>query len=187
MDNRTGRVRAYLGCSLDGFIAGPNNTLDWLAADYSAPAALPRSPDYLEFEAFMASVGCLLMGRTTYDIVAAMEAWPYGQVPVLVATHRPLTGQPATVSAAAGTLPELLARAHALADGGDIYLDGSTIVRQALQADLLDALVLTQVPVLLGAGTRLFDTLPAPRRLQFSAAAASGGGLLQLHAQVLHD
>lgn len=185
MADACGRVRAYLGCSLDGFIAGPDNALDWLAADHARPGDLPAAPDYIPFEAFMGTVGCLLMGRTTYDVVAAMDGWPYGACPVLVATHRPITGAPATVSTMAGTLPALVAQARQLADGRDIYLDGGTVVRQGIQAGVVDELVLTWLPLLLGAGTRLFDDLEQPYPLQFTAAAASGSGLLQVRVRPL--
>ncbi|HIE5094414.1 dihydrofolate reductase family protein [uncultured Stenotrophomonas sp.] len=59
------------------------------------------------------------------------------------------------------------------------------MVRQAVQAQLLDELVLTWLPVLLGGGVRLFDVLPEPVALQFSAAAAAGNGPLQLRARLL--
>lgn len=59
------------------------------------------------------------------------------------------------------------------------------MVRQAVQAQLLDELVLTWLPVLLGGGVRLFDVLPEPVALQFSAAAPAGNGPLQLRARLL--
>ncbi|WMJ68963.1 dihydrofolate reductase family protein [Stenotrophomonas sp. 24(2023)] len=180
-----GRVRAYLGCSLDGFIAGPDNALDWLGADYARAGDIAAAHDYLSFDTFMGSVGCLLMGRTTYDVVAGMEAWPYGPCPVLVATHRPIDAAPPTVMPRAGALPALVAQARQLAQGRDVYLDGGTLVRQGLQAGIVDELVLTWLPLLLGAGTRLFDGLEQPHHLQFGAAAASGTGLLQVHIRPL--
>ena len=109
-------------------------------------------------------------------------AWPYGDTPVLVATHRPLEPAAPTVAAVQGSLPELITLAHAAAAGGDIYLDGGTLVQQALNTGLLDELTITWLPVVLGAGVRLFEDLQGSHRLQFTGRAASGGGLVQLTA-----
>ena len=84
----TSRVRVYLGCSFDGFIAGPNDDLSFLHAPAPEGSPDPADSDALGFEDFMAQVGAMLMGRKTYEIVAAMGVWPYGVTPVLVATHR---------------------------------------------------------------------------------------------------
>jgi dihydrofolate reductase len=79
---RRGKVRVFIACSLDGFIAGPSDELEWLFDHGDAEDT---------FGPFMAEVGALLMGRNTFDVVCAMDApWAYGEVPVLVATSRPL-------------------------------------------------------------------------------------------------
>lgn len=72
--------RVYMAQSLDGFIAGPNGELDWLAAIDN-----PEGSD-LGFAEFMASVDALLMGRNTFEVVAAFDAWPYDK-PVFVASN----------------------------------------------------------------------------------------------------
>lgn len=90
----TGRVRAYLGVSLDEHIAGLDDELGWLeeAPDRRATAPPPTlGSEAIGYERLMADVGALLMGRRTFDVVAGFEGgWPYGDLPVLVATHRPL-------------------------------------------------------------------------------------------------
>lgn len=174
-----------MGSSLDGYIAAPDHGLEWLSADHARAGDLPASPDYLDYPRFIAGIGCLLMGRTTYDVVAAMPEWPYAGLTVLVASHRPLHDAPDGVQVAHGHISELVERARTLAAGKDVYVDGGAMVRQAVQAQLLDELVLTWLPVLLGAGVRLFDVLPEPVALQFSAAAAAGNGPLQLRARLL--
>ena len=70
-----GPVRAFIACSLDGFIAGPDGDLDWLPSDATA------GEDY-GFGAHMAATGALLMGRATYDSIAERGwDWPYGDAP----------------------------------------------------------------------------------------------------------
>ena len=165
-----------MACSMDGFIAGPDDDLAWLSE--GAPA--PTDPtDALGFDAFMAQVGAMLMGRRTYEVVAAMGAWPYGDTPVLVPTHRPLDPVVPTVRAIEGDIRELVAQATEAAGDNDVYLDGGTLIRQALNEGLVDELCMTLVPILLGDGIRLFDGLNGRTRLAFTEHH-SLGGMVQL-------
>lgn len=171
-----GRVRVYMACSLDGFIAGPNEELDWL--EHGAPA--PDAPTQaLGFAEFMAQVGAMLMGRNTHDLVKRFGAWHYGEIPVLVATRRELDPAAPSVRAVQGDIGELIAQAKAAAGEGDVYLDGGDVVRQALEADLVDELCITMVPMLLGEGIPLWRGLG--RRIPLQAVDhRSFGGMVQL-------
>lgn len=154
----TSRVRVYMACSIDGFIAGPDDDLSWL----SPPAGVtdvPPPTEALEFDGFIAQVGCMLMGRRTHDVVAGFGDWAYGDLPVLVPTHRPLHGAAPTVRAVSGTIEQLIDSAKQVAGDKDVYLDGGNLIRQALDADLVDEMVITTVPTLLAGGTSLFEGL----------------------------
>ena len=132
----------------------------------------------------MTDVGAMLMGRRTYDVVASMDIpWPYGDTPVLVATHRPLTDPPASVRAISGDIDTLVRAAQACAGEKDVYLDGGALVRSALEAGLVDELTLTMLPVVLGEGVRLFDGLSAPLSLEFTGHHDAGLGMVQLNAR----
>ena len=86
--NPAARVRAFLAMSLDGFIAGDDDDLSWLP---EPPYEDAGSAGALTWERFMDDVGALLMGRGTYDVVRSFDVeWPWGDRPVLVATHREL-------------------------------------------------------------------------------------------------
>jgi len=124
------RVRVYLGCSLDGCIAGPDHDLGFLET-YGPDAAEEVGAEALGFEAFLDEVGVLLMGRRTYQVLLDHDAWPYGDRPVLVATNRSLPAAPAggDARAVAGPIEELLAEAKRVASGRDVYLDGGDLVR----------------------------------------------------------
>ena len=161
------RVRVYMACSLDGFIAGPDDDLSWLAPSEPPPEGPPPATDALEFDGFMAQVGSMLMGRRTHDVVAAMGVWPYGDMPVLVATTRPLQPAAPTAHSVRGDIGALIAQAKEAAGDKDVYLDGGNLIRQALDAGLVDELCITFVPILLGDGIRLFDGLAGRTRLQF--------------------
>lgn len=182
------RTIAYLATSVDGFIAGPDDDLDWLSAPrtsglpVAAGAWAAREAGGLGFEDFLARVGCLLMGRRTYDVVAAFDGpWPYGDLPVRVATTRPLTDAGATVTTVDGEIAQLVADAVAAASGKDVYVDGGRMVRATLAAGLLDDLVVTMLPVVLGEGVRLFDATVGPTDLTVVDVAKYGDGFVQVH------
>ena len=178
------RVRVYMGCSFDGCIAGPNHDISWLNQSYASQGDLDPDTNALSFQEFMSQIGCMLMGRSTYDVVEQFGEWHYGETPVLVATRRPLTPMANSIQTVAGSIDELISRAKAAAGEKDVYLDGGDLVRQAMQAELVDEITITFLPVLLGRGIRLFDDLDARTRLQFSNQAVHEGGMLQVTARV---
>ncbi|MFT5681808.1 MAG: dihydrofolate reductase [Myxococcota bacterium] len=164
------RVRVYMACSLDGFIAGPDDDLSWL----EPPADAPPPTGGIEFEPFMAQIGVMIMGRRTHDVVAGFGQWAYGETPVLVATRRPLTPAAPTVRAVSGDIAAIIEQARAVAGEKDIYLDGGDLIRQALNAGLIDELIITIIPILLGDGIRLFDGIAQRTSLEFVAHHAYG-------------
>jgi len=178
------KLRVYMACSLDGFTAGPEHDLAWLEENYGRPGDPEPDAGALRFDAFLSQVGALLMGRTTYDVVGGMDVWPYQDRPVVVATSRPLSFARPTVESASGKIEALVERAKTLAAGKDVYIDGGNLIRQALEASLVDEITLTIVPVLLGQGTRLFDTQSLRTKLHFVAHHTFENGLVQIRADV---
>ncbi len=174
------RVRVYMACSLDGYVAGVNDDLSWLVRDHSALGDLPADEQAVRFETFMSEVGVMLMGRTTYDVVAGFDEWPYGQTPILVATRRPLVSRFESVEAVSGSISDLVKEARRRAGERDIYVDGADLVRQAVDAGLVDELIITYVPYLLTQGTPLFLGLKSQHELQVVSHRMFDGGLLQV-------
>ena len=179
------RVRVYLGCSLDGCIAGPEHDLSFLT-EYAPPPDTPTGGG-LGFEEFLGQVGALLMGRRTYQVLLDYDAWHYGDRPVLVATHHPLPPAPRGGTAWAVQVPitELVAEAKAAAGDKDVYLDGGDLVRQGLDAGLVDELCLTFLPVILGRGIRLWEGLQKRSDLQLDPPTTHGQGMVQITGRVL--
>jgi len=162
----------FIASSLDGFIAGPEDELDWLDFDGEIDDT---------FTPFFADVGAMLMGRRTYDVVSGFEGdWPYGDTPVLVATSRPLDGTIPTVRAVSGDVTEMLATARDAAAGRDVYLDGGELIRSALEADLVDEMTITMIPVVLGAGRPLFAGVGNRHDLELISSRPIGSGLVEL-------
>ncbi|MEE2037659.1 dihydrofolate reductase family protein [Nocardiopsis sp. CT-R113] len=162
---------AFLGCSLDGFIAGPNDELDWLTVF-----------DNTGYEDFFASVDALAMGRGSYDVMRAMAQDHYRGRPIHVLSttlaagpHPDMGRSPVTVH------PDIPALQKALADAGvrRVYADGGRTVQAFLAAGLLSDLTVTRVPVLLGRGIPLFGPDPGPLRPHLVSSHATDQGAVQ--------
>lgn len=150
---------AFMALSLDGFIADEHGAIDWLN-DHPAPDN--PEEDY-GFAAFISEVDGMIMGRSTFDQVMGFNIWIYGDLPVTVLTHSPLgpiKPEEARVHRRAGT-PEELVQGLSQQGQSHLYIDGASVVQQFLTANLLDRIILTQVPTILGKGIQLFkDPLP---------------------------
>lgn len=170
------RLRVFIACSLDGFIAGPDHDLSWL------PDPPEGTDEDYGWNGFIQDIGCLLMGRGTYDAVEAMEGveWPHTERDTLVVTHRPLENAPPRVFAASGDIVSLVAQAKERAAGKDVYIDGGDLIRQALDAGLVDEMIVSVCPTILGAGHALFAGARRRHSLVLEAAREMPGGLVQL-------
>ena len=155
-------AHVFIATSLDGFIARPDGSLDWLMR---AQAAAPAGEDF-GYAAFMAGIDALVMGRKTFETVLGFDPWPYPGRPVHVMSRSTTVKIPDAlgplVQPSGETPAELLQR---LARTGvrRCYLDGGELIQSFLHADLVDRMTLTTVPVLLGSGRQLFGALPADR------------------------
>ena len=151
-------VRVFIATSRDGFIAGPDDDLSWLPDGHGGE-------DY-GYEAFMADTSAIVMGRRTHDVVQGFGIdWPYGDTPVFVVTSRPLETEEPSVQAVSGTPAEILARVREVTDGG-VYVDGGEVIRQFLDADLIDEATITVIPVDIGEGVSLFASDAQRQRLR---------------------
>ena len=183
-----GLVMGYLATSLDGFIAGPHDELAWLQEPRISGLPLAAGPwadresDGLEFDEFLAGVGCVVMGRRTYDVVRAMPGpWAYGDKPMLIVTSRPLDEPPAHVDRADAGVEQAIRQAREVAGDLDVYVDGGQTVRAALDGGLLDRLVVTVLPTALGEGIPLFAGLRDRADFTVQDVRRWGPGFVQLH------
>jgi dihydrofolate reductase len=164
-------VQTAVSVSVDGFMAGPDGVdaglHDWLTAGDTPsrlnPAFTMSEPSAEFFDAGVSSLGAVIAGRRTYNVSRAW-GWrgPMPGLPLFVVTHRsPETvpaGDPPYTFVTDG-LHAAVAQAQAAADGRDVHLMGASIIQQAMRAGLLDELVLSLVPIVLGRGVRLLDGL----------------------------
>jgi len=171
------RISVFVGTSVDGFIARPNGDLDWLPADGGEPHG---------YEEFIASVDALVIGRKSFEKVLTFDAWPYGDKRVVVLSTRPVdvsAVRGGVVEQMAGTPAEIVSR---LAERGarHLYVDGGITIQRFLRAGLIDRLIVTRVPVLIGEGIPLFGTLPRDVRLRHVATRTYPSGLVSSEYQV---
>ncbi|MEO3385161.1 dihydrofolate reductase family protein [Mesorhizobium sp. CAU 1741] len=135
--------------SLDGFIARPDGTFDWLD-DFPADA------DY-DFDAFLASLSGIVMGRASYEAARRGGGWDYGKWPCAIATRRPVDDLPNNTTAMDGEPRALLDDLKRRGADGRIWLfGGGQMASQFLKAGLLDTIELATIPVILGQGIPAF-------------------------------
>lgn len=164
---------AFIATSLDGYIARPDGTLDWLLSR-DDPAE-----DH-GYDAFIATMDCIVMGRGTFESVLTFPEWHY-TLPVLVLSST-LQTIPAHLQgkATVADLSPQLTMAHLAACGHRrAYIDGGQIIQSFLRARLIETLTITTAPVLIGAGRPLFGTLPQDIPLQHDTTTAFPSGLVQ--------
>lgn len=166
----------YVAASLDGCIAGPRGELEWLRA-YEKP-----EEDY-GYDAFLAGIDALVMGRATYSATRDLAgAWPYDDRPVWVLSRTRSTpaDAPAAVRFTKETPAALAARWKALGRRRTWLVGGGETAAAFEQAGLVDELVLTRVPVTLGAGIGLFGSRrEPPPSLRHAGSTPLANGLVQ--------
>ncbi|MFT4199171.1 dihydrofolate reductase family protein [Gordonia sp. (in: high G+C Gram-positive bacteria)] len=166
------KVHYYTAMSLDGFLADPDDSLDWLLRQ---PEQDPEG--FGAYDPFIATIGAIVMGRTTYDWVVdhlnrSGEAWPY-EMPAWVMTSR----QPAPVAGgdvrwASGGVRPVYDEMVAAAGGKDVWIvGGGDLAGQFADEGLLDEVRVSIAPVTLGAGR---PVLPRRYDLELIDTARNG-------------
>ena len=152
----------FIATSLDGYIADKEGGIDWLHAIPN-----PEQND-MGYNELIARVDALVMGRTTFETVCGFDIdWPY-TIPVYVLS-RSLESIPSKYSAHAelvkGSLTKVMAQIHAKGHH-NLYIDGGSTIQSFLKEDLIDELIISTIPVLLGGGSSLFGDLDQPLDFQ---------------------
>ena len=150
----------YIATSLDGFIATSDGGVEWLDEIPN-----PEQNDF-GFADFMKSIDALVMGRKTFEKVLTFGVWPYNK-PVFVLTKRKvevpqkLEGK---IKSVHGAPRDVVAQLRELGHH-NLYIDGGITIQSFLEDDLIDEMIITRVPILLGEGIPLFGLLT--KRLHF--------------------
>ena len=169
-------VSIFIATSLDGYIAKPNDDLSFLKI-------VEKEGEDYGYAAFTSTIDTVIVGRKTYDWVlkeVGSSHYDNGErdVYVITKTERPGTGRTRFYT---GNLESLIKQLKS-SNGKNIYCDGgSEVINELLKGDLIDELIISVIPVLLGEGTRLFKDGRPEHQLQLVNSKAFGTGLVQLH------
>lgn len=159
----------YVATSLDGFLSGPNDDVSWQDAY--------NQVDY-GYNNFISTVGAIILGRRTFDLINSNSAWPY-PIPTFVLTARPLQNITKDSEIVAVTSPESAIKLAQEATNQNIWLvGGANVAKQFIDKNLIDELVITITPDLLGSGTKLFDS--TTQKFQLIQSITLNQGLVQL-------
>ena len=176
------KISVYIATSLDGFIARENGDLDWL------PGSEGQSDDEdYGYQQFMESVDVLVMGRHTYEMVLGFGEWSYGEKPVIVLSSKSvdipeaIKETVASKSCSPAELVEELRRAGAK----HLYIDGGKTIQGFLNADLIQEMIITKIPVLIGNGIPLFGKLDQDKKLELIENRSFDNGFVQSKYKVL--
>jgi dihydrofolate reductase len=170
-------VSVFIGTSVDGFIARPNGDLDFLPEGGGEPHG---------YDEFISNIDALVIGRKTFETVLAFDTWPYGDKRVVVLSSRlvDLSGvRGGFVEQMSGPPAEIVQKLAA--SGADhLYVDGGITIQRFLRAGLIQRLIITRVPVLIGEGIPLFGALPSDLRLVHVATQHYPSGLVKSEYRV---
>lgn len=172
------KLSVFCGVSVDGFLARPDDTFDFLETGEAVPHG---------FNEFLAGIDVVVIGRRTFEVVQRLgHLETYGRKPMVV-----LSGRPLILSAIEGGMVEQmsgepLAIVKALETRGfrHAYVDGGMTIQRFLVAGLIDRLVITRVPVLIGSGIPLFGAVPRDICLRHVETRSYSGGLVQSEYEI---
>lgn len=169
-------ISIFIGTSLDGFIARPNGDFDFLPTDSGEPHG---------YEEFIAGIDALVIGRNTFATVLAFPTWPYGDKRVVVLSSRTLdlSGVGGVVEQMSGEPADIVARLAA-SGAHNLYVDGGITIQRFVRAGLIERLIITRVPVLIGEGIPLFGETGRDIQLEHVATRQFASGLVQSEYRV---
>ena len=180
------KVSVFIATTLDGYIARENGTLDWLPGAESEIDISSENEDS-GFITFMNQIDVLVMGRNTYEFVLSSGQWPYGnkRVIVLSSTLDSISENvPNTVEIRSGS-PDKIYQELKSQGAKHLYVDGGKTIQGFLNSGLIDEIIITTVPVLIGNGISLFGVLKQDKKLKLLETKHYTNGFVQNKYAVL--
>ncbi|HZZ16330.1 MAG TPA: dihydrofolate reductase family protein [Candidatus Sulfotelmatobacter sp.] len=171
------KASVFIGTSLDGFIARLNGSFDFLPEGGGEPHG---------YNEFMASVDTIVIGRKTFETVLPMKPWPYGKKRVVTLSSRPLDFSGidgANVEQMSGDPADIVSKLAA-SGAKHLYVDGGVTIQRFLGAGLIQRLIITRVPVLIGTGIPLFGSIEKDIHLRHISTKQYPSGLVSSEYEV---
>lgn len=174
------KITLHMVCSLDGYIAKNDGSIDWMLSRDSYDAGVTLTEK--EISDFLASVDCYVMGSYTYEHALEL-GWPYGETPVFVLTSRTLPKEKESITFCSGELETFVQ--HTLNPYNNIWMvGGSQLTLDFLQQGLADEIVITIIPILLGNGLPFFEAIGREIPLHLKDVKAFTDGMVELTYQI---
>lgn len=168
------RVIVYIAVSIDGYIAGENDDLQFLSV-----VEVPGE-DY-GYSEFIKTIDTVILGRKTYDkVMSIISEFPHQDKITYVITRKVVESN-GTLNFYSGDLKELIGTLKSVS-GKNIFVDGGAeIIHQLMEFDLIDEFILSVIPVFLGDGIRLFKENRPERKMTLLNSKSFSSGLIQSH------
>ena len=173
------KISVYIAMSMDGYIARKDGGLDWLDRVHFASDG--PNEDY-GHGPFIGSIDALILGRKTYETVAAFPDWPYKGKRVVVLSDSLQSVKP-EAELFSGELTRLASKLHA--EGiQHIWVDGGLTISRFLASQMVDSLTISLIPVILGSGIPLFNKIDKEIACRFVSSRSFPSGLTQLNYEI---
>ena len=182
MTTETSKITIHMVASLDGFIEKKDRNVSWMDSSDTYEAGVTLSQE--DIEEFIKSIDCYVMGARTYELALEL-GWPYGEVPVIVLTHRDLPADRKSVEFYAGELNALV-NDRLKPNYRNIWMvGGAMLTKEFIRLQLADDIRLTIVPVILGDGTLFFDYIGQEVPLHLKDVTAYKNGMVELWYEII--
>ena len=168
--------KVYIAASLDGFIAKKNGSIDWLNEIPN-----PDGSDY-GFNDFMNNIDAIVMGRNTFELVLTFDVWPYKK-PVFVLSR--------TLQKVSDNLKDKVELINSNPDDAvtllnsrnykNLYIDGGITIQKFLRNELIDEIIITRIPILLGRGIPLFAELAKEQKYEHTKTEIYNNAIVKSH------
>src|SRR5580765_5573266 len=147
------KTTVYVGTSLDGFIARKDGDIDWLVKYQNKEV-------HDSYNEFISRIDAMVIGRGTFEKVLGFPSWPYEKkVFVLSTTIKQVPDIVREKVTVVSMQPAALLSYLSEKGFSSIYVDGGKVIQEFLKEDLIDELIISKAPVLIGSGLPLFDYL----------------------------
>ena len=167
------KTSVYIGTSLDGFIAKTDGNIDWLT-QYANDDAIHAYGEFIN------GIDAIVIGRGTFEKILTFPSWPYMKKAFVLSTS--LKQLPDTLRDKASLLsmkPKKLLGYLSHMGFSSIYVDGGKVIQGFLKEDLIDNLIISKVPLLIGNGIPLFGFLGADLQFKHVKTEVQSNGLVR--------
>lgn len=177
------KTQYFCAATLDGYIADSEDGIDWLQRFESGYDG-PGEPVLDAINSYLDGVGALVMGSSTYEFILGHD-WPYGERPTWVLTSRELPDtEGADIRFRNGPVADIHSEMLAAAGERDLWVvGGGPVASELTEAGLLDELLVTIVPVILGSGKPLFSA-PIDQGMTLLGTRTFSNGMIELRYSV---